>query len=61
MILSRRTSLILGLAASAATIMPRLSLAQTQTPTSFSFPVEGARSSFTRSITPRWWSRRRAA
>jgi len=41
MILSRRTSLILGLAASAATIMPRLSLAQTQTPTSFSFPVEG--------------------
>lgn len=41
MILTRRTSLILGLAASAAAIMPRLSLAQSDTSTSFSFPVEG--------------------
>ena len=41
MILSRRSSLMLGLAASAATLMPRLALAQTETPTSFSYPVEG--------------------
>ena len=41
MILSRRASLMLGLAASAATLMPRLASAQTETPTSFSFPVEG--------------------
>ena len=41
MILSRRASLMLGLAASAATLMPRLAMSQTATPTSFSFPVEG--------------------
>jgi L-ascorbate metabolism protein UlaG (beta-lactamase superfamily) len=41
MILTRRASLMLGLAASAATLMPRLAMSQTATPTSFSFPVEG--------------------
>lgn len=39
--LSRRASLMLGLAASAAVLMPRLAVAQTAGPTSFSYPVEG--------------------
>lgn len=41
MILSRRASLMLGLAASAAVLMPRIALARTDTPAAFSFPVEG--------------------
>lgn len=45
MILSRRASLMLGLAtvstAVSATVMPRIALAQTAVPTSFSYPVEG--------------------
>lgn len=41
MILSRRASLMLGLAAVGATVLPRLALAQAETPASFAFPVEG--------------------
>ncbi len=41
MILSRRASLMLGLAATAVPLIPRLALAQAETPASFSFPVEG--------------------
>lgn len=40
MILSRRASLMLGLATITAA-MPRITLAQTAAPTSFSYPVEG--------------------
>ncbi|WP_347137858.1 MBL fold metallo-hydrolase [Paracoccus sp. SSK6] len=41
MILSRRASLMLGLATISATAMPRITLAQSAAPTSFSYPVEG--------------------
>lgn len=41
MILTRRTSLLLGVAAGAAILLPRLGLAQAAAPASFSFPVEG--------------------
>lgn len=41
MILSRRASLMLGIAALGATGLPRLGMAQTETPSSFAFPVEG--------------------
>ena len=41
MILSRRASLMLGLAAVTVAAMPRITLAQTAAPTSFSYPVEG--------------------
>lgn len=43
MILSRRTSLMLGLAASAAVILPRMGLAQNQAASSFSYDVEGGK------------------
>lgn len=41
MILSRRASLMLGLATASAAVMPRLAFAQTAVPTSFAYPVEG--------------------
>ncbi|WP_237168310.1 MBL fold metallo-hydrolase [Paracoccus shandongensis] len=41
MILSRRASLMLGLATLAAAAMPRTPLAQTAAPASFAYPVEG--------------------
>ncbi|WP_295046889.1 MBL fold metallo-hydrolase [uncultured Paracoccus sp.] len=41
MILSRRTSLVLGLATAAATLVPRLSLAQPSPAASFSYSVDG--------------------
>lgn len=41
MMLSRRASLMLGLASFAATAMPRITLAQSVAPASFSYPVEG--------------------
>lgn len=41
MILDRRASLVLGIAAMAAPAMPRIGAAQTAAPTSFAFPVGG--------------------
>ncbi|TBN42599.1 MBL fold metallo-hydrolase [Paracoccus subflavus] len=41
MILSRRASLMLGIAALGATVLPSLAMAQAETQSSFSFPVDG--------------------
>ncbi|SNR35353.1 MBL fold metallo-hydrolase [Paracoccus sediminis] len=41
MFLSRRASLMLGIASLGATLLPRFALAQTETPASFAFAVEG--------------------
>lgn len=46
MILSRRASLMLGLAALGAAVLPRVAAAQTAAPTSFAFPVEGGQVTF---------------